>query len=169
MAHSHNTESSLDPLMALEEPLENYKERLGMDYMAVRSDSFALYKAFKEEVEKMGWIYNERFTEFNEEKVSLYDCMYFSYDFDFMEGEPVFAISNTRQKSFQLPEQWYSALNAAQKMIEANRHKVSVVLNEDYTAVIDTKTKKVRVGCQEFGFDKVLEVANTIRKQTKTK
>ena len=142
---------------------------MGKDYVAVRSTSFALYKAFKEECEKLGWIYNERFTPFKEDTwlARGLDCMYFSYDFDDMEGQPAFSFSNTGQKSFALPEQWYQALNSVKEMLKANKHKFSVVLNEDYTAVVDTKKKLVRVGCQEFEFDRVLELANVIKQKTK--
>ena len=148
---------------------EDTSQIIGKQYLSVRTDSFALYKAFKEECEKLGWIYNERFTPFEEYRSTINDCMYFSYDFDDMEGQPSFAFSNTRLQTYQLPQQWYQALESAKSLINANRHLYAVELNEDYTAVIDTKTKKVRVGCQEFGFDRVLEVAKQINKQTKTK
>jgi hypothetical protein len=137
---------------------------MGIDYMAVKSDSFALYKAFKEECEKLGWKYNEKFSEFTHERALVRDlnCMYFSYDFDYMQGEPAFSLSYTSLKSFQLPQQWYQALKCAKDMLEVGRNTVQ--LNEDYTARVDAKRKVVTVGCQEFSFDKVLELAKIINK-----
>jgi hypothetical protein len=89
--------------------------------------------------------------------------MYFSFDFDAMEGQPAFALSCTSLPHFELPREWNEALTAARKMLDANRHLYSVELNEDYTAVVDTKKRIVRVGCQEFPFSKIQEVAKIIR------
>jgi hypothetical protein len=145
---------------------EDTNQIIGKQYLAVRTDSFSLYKAFKEECEKLGWIYNERFTEFTEERSQRNDCMYFSFDFDDMEGQPAFALSNTRLQTYQLPQQWYQALEAAKSLINANRHLYAVELNEDYTAVVDIKRKTVRVGCQEFPMDKVMQIVDIFKKQT---
>lgn len=147
---------------------EDTSQIIGKQYLSVRTDSFALYKAFKEECEKLGWIYNERFTEFTEERSQRNDCMYFSFEFDDMEGQPAFALSNTRLQTYQLPQQWYQALKAAKSLIDANRHLYAVELNDDYTAVVDTKRRVIRVGCQEFSFGKVLEITNIINKNSKT-
>jgi hypothetical protein len=143
---------------------EDTSHIIGKQYLSVRTDSFTLYKAFKEECEKLGWIYNERFTEFTEERSQRNDCMYFSFEFDDMEGQPAFALSNTRLKTFQLPQQWYQALDAAKNLMQANRHLYTVELNDEWKAIVDTKKKLVRVGCEQFKFDKVLELANVIKK-----
>lgn len=150
--------------------LEDRSQKIGKDYLAVKTDSWHLMKAFKEACEEIGWRYNHSFTKFTEEKfkddyaISQGRCMYFSFDFDAMEGQPAFALSCTSLLSYTLPIQWNEALAAAKKMLDANRHLYSVELNEDYTAVVDTKKRIVRVGCQDFSFDKVLEIANIINK-----
>lgn len=147
--------------------IEDHRQTIGKDYLAVRTDSFALYKAFKEECEKLGWIYNERFTPFEEYRSTINDCMYFSFEFDDMEGQPSFAFSNTSLQAYQLPQQWYQALEAAKNLMNENRHLHTLELNEDYKAVVDTKKKVVRVGCQEIAFSKVLTIANIINNKLK--
>ena len=57
------------------------------------------------------------------------------------------------------------AIRAAKNMLEHHRYMFSVELNEDYTAVVDIKQKTVRVGCQEFPMDKVLQIVDIFKKQ----
>lgn len=148
---------------------EDTRQKLGVDYLAIKTNSWHLIKAFKEAVEEMGWKYNTRFTAFTQEKFDNMNdedrCLYFSFDFDDMEGIPAFSLSHSVLLAYSIPIQWNEALTAARKMREANLHLYSVELNEDYTAVVDTKKKTVRVGCQDFSFNKVLEIANIINKQ----
>ena len=40
----------------------------------------------------------------------------------------------------------------------------AIKLNDEYTATIDVKSAIVEVGCQEISFDKVLELADTIKR-----
>lgn len=149
--------------------LEDTRQKLGMDYLAIKSNSWHLIKAFKEAAEEMGWRYNTDFTSFTQEKFesegtsSTSRCLYFSFDFGEMEGIPAFALSNTDLDHFELPKDWNRAVVAAKQMILENKpylHRVE--LNEDYTAVVDIKKRVVRVGCQEFSFDKVQEIAKII-------
>jgi hypothetical protein len=80
----------------------------------VTAKHFSLYKAFKEEAEKLGWTYNYDFTPFTEAKFeSLLEdesdrqCLYFSYEFGNCEGKPAFAFSNSNlaiclERNFQI-------------------------------------------------------------------
>lgn len=130
-------------------------------FMAVTANHFSLYEAFKKEVEKIGWTYNLDFTDFKQN--SGHDCLYFSFEFGGMKGEPAFALSNTGESKFQLECQFEEALNCAKRLIKRIR---AFELNENYTAIISMKDETVTVGCQEFSFDKVLELAKLINKTT---
>ena len=149
--------------------IEDTRRHLGKDYIAIKTDSWPLMKAFKEECETLGWQYNSGFTKFSQERFAEWlddnGCMYFSYDFSNMEGRPAFALSSSQLPSYQLPEDWSMAIRAAKNMLEHHRYMFSVELNEDYTAVVDIKQKLVRVGCQEFPMEKVLQIVDIFKKQ----
>ena len=149
--------------------IEDTRQHLGKDYIAIKTDSWPLMKAFKEECEALGWQYNHSFTKFSaDEYARMMDdncCMYFSYDFEDMEGKPAFALSSSQLLSYKLPENWSMAILAAKNMLDHHRYTYSVELNEDYTAVVDTKKETVRVGCQEFPFRKIFEITNLIQLQ----
>ena len=70
--------------------IEDTRQHLGKDYIAIKTDSWPLMKAFKEECEALGWQYNHSFTKFSQERFAEWmddnGCMYFSYDFEDMEG-----------------------------------------------------------------------------------
>ena len=148
---------------------EDTRQHLGKDYIAIKTDSWPLMKAFKEECEALGWQYNHSFTKFSADEYArrMDDncCMYFSYDFEDMEGRPAFALSSSQLLSYKLPENWSMAILAAKNMLDHHRYTYSVELNEDYTAVVDTKKETVRVGCQEFPFRKIFEITNLIQLQ----
>ena len=149
--------------------IEDTRRHLGKDYLSIKTEDWHLMKAFKEAVEEMGWQYNHSFTKFSQERFDeLMDdngCIFFSYDFGDMEGRPAFALSSSQLPSYKLPEDWSMAIRAAKNMLEHHRYMFSVELNEDYTAVVDIKQKTVRVGCQEFSIDKVLQIADIFKKQ----
>jgi len=154
--------------------IEDTRQHLGKDYLSIKTEDWYLMKAFKEAVEEMGWRYNHSFTKFSQEGFAerTHDsgCMYFSYDFEDMEGRPAFALSSSQLPSYKLPEDWSMAIRAAKSMLDQHRYMFSIELNEDYTAVVDMKKRIVKVGCQEIAFSKVLEVAEIIReKQFKNK
>lgn len=150
--------------------IEDTRQQLGKDYIAIKTRDWHLMKAFKEAVEEMGWQYNFGFTKFSQERfaewMDNHGCMYFSYDFEDMEGKPAFALSSSQLPSYKLPENWSTALRAAKSMLDHHRYTYSVELNEDYTAVVDVKQRTVRVGCQEFSMDKVLQIVDIFKKQT---
>ena len=150
--------------------IEDTRQHLGKDYIAIKTDSWPLMKAFKEECETLGWLYNSCFTMFSQERfvewLDNHGCMYFSYDFEDMEGKPAFALSSSQLPAYQLPQDWRPALRAAKSMLDQHRYMFSVELNKDYTAVVDIKQRTVRVGCQEFPMDKVLQIADIFKKQT---
>ena len=150
--------------------IEDTRRHLGKDYLSIKTEDWHLMKAFKEAVEEMGWQYNHSFTKFSQERFDEWmddnGCMYFSYDFSNMEGRPAFALSSSQLPSYKLPEDWSMAIRAAKNMLEHHRYMFSVELNEDYTAVVDIKQKLVRVGCQEFPMEKVLQIVDIFKKQT---
>lgn len=81
----------------------------------VKSDSFPLYKAFKEECEKIGWKYNHGFTPFEEEQMSYTKCMFFTNNWGGMPTGPMFAFSNSTKNTFQLETQYGEALAFAKE------------------------------------------------------
>jgi hypothetical protein len=153
--------------------IEDITQHLGKDYLSIKTESWSLMKAFKEECEALGWKYNHSFTKFSAERfaewMDRHGCIYFSYDFEDMEGRPAFALSSSQLPSYQLPEDWSMAIRAAKNMLDQHRYMYSVELNEDYTAVVDIKHKTVRVGCQEFPMDKVLQIVDIFKKQNQYK
>jgi spore coat polysaccharide biosynthesis protein SpsF (cytidylyltransferase family) len=149
--------------------IEDTKQHLGKDYLSIKTEDWHLMKAFKEACEEMGWQYNSGFTKFSQERfvewIDNNGCMYFSYDFEDMEGKPAFALSSSQLPAYLLPQDWKQALRAAKAMLDQHRYMFSVELNEDYTAVVDIKKRTVRVGCQEFSMDKVLQIVDIFKKQ----
>ena len=149
--------------------IEDTRQHLGKDYLSIKTDSWPLMRAFKEECEALGWKYNHSFTKFSQERFAEWinnnGCMYFSYDFEDMEGKSAFALSSSQLPSYQLPEDWSMAIRAAKNMLDQHRYMFSVELNEDYTAVVDIKKRTVRVGCQEFPMDKVMQIVDIFKKQ----
>lgn len=136
--------------------------------MAVTSNHFSLYQAFKTEVEKLGWIYNEKFKPFKPH-ASIHDCMYFSFDFTYMQGQPAFSLSCTSDKTFQLESEFGQALEMAKQIIDSYYIK-TIKLNDLYLADIDPKDKTVTVYEEQFGyplgerfsFDKIRELTDLI-------
>jgi hypothetical protein len=136
--------------------------------MAVTSNHFSLYEAFKKEAEKLGWIYNDQFKPFKPH-TSIHDCMYFSFNFTYMLGQPAFALSSTSEKTFQLESEFGQALQMAKQIIDSYSIK-TVKLNDLYLADIDPKEKTVTVYEEQFGyplgeqfsFDKIRELTDLI-------
>jgi hypothetical protein len=133
--------------------------------VAVTADHFSLYEAFKKEAESLGWTYNSDFVPFSKTRIGLCNCMYFSFDFGNMQGQPAFAFSNTADKPFKLESQFAEALQMAKQLIESYSIK-TVKLNDLFLADIDPKSKTVTVYEEQFGyplgerfsFDKIREL-----------
>ena len=139
--------------------------------MAVTADHFSLYEAFKTEVEKLGWIYNEKFKPFKPH-ASIHDCMYFGFNFTYMQGQPAFSLSSTSEKTFQLESEFGQALQMAKQLIDSYYNSIkSVKLNDLYIADIDPKQKTVTIYEKQFGkhygeqfsFDKIRELTDLIQ------
>lgn len=125
--------------------------------MAVTANHFSLYEAFKKEVEKLGWTYDSEFVEFSENTFGR-NCMYFSFDFGAMKGQPAFALSNTGQAMYELESEFQQALDQAKDLIQTRSFK----LNDYYTAKINVADKTVTVGYEDFSFEKVRELTDLI-------
>jgi len=136
--------------------------------MAVTADHFSLYEAFKKEAEKLGWIYNDQFKPFKPH-TSIHDCMYFSFNFTYMQGQPAFALSCTTEKTFQLESEFGQALVMAKQIIDSYSIK-TFKLNDLFLADVDPKSKTVTVYEKQFGiqygerfsFDKIRELTDLI-------
>lgn len=82
------------------------------------------------------------------------------------ETYPYFSFDSSRQAVVGRPFSFSPRKEISlEEMIQHLTLKVfSLPLNGQYTAVLDTKSKVVMVGCQEIGFNKVLELAELIKK-----
>ena len=97
-----------------------------MENFAVKSESFALYEAFKKDVEKIGWKYCSQFNEFKEHNSRDIDCLYFSNMFippygDICSGVALFSFAdshNWRGAKFSLETQYGEALAFAKAVWE---------------------------------------------------
>lgn len=86
---------------------------------AVVSKRFSLYKAFREEVEKFGWKWNEKFNPFTEEKRKDMNCLFFSTHW-YRDGIPMFSFSNytNDRKVFDLDGEFEEALEYAESLVK---------------------------------------------------
>ena len=84
----------------------------------VKSDRFSLLKAFKEEAEKLGYVYNKLFTEFAEETHPPTSGLYFSTGFKGYADTPAFSLSNCSKNVYVLPQQFDEALAHAKQTID---------------------------------------------------
>jgi len=66
-----------------------------MENFAVKSNSFALYEAFKKDVEAIGWKYNENFTPFSKEQSEYNNCLFFADKWDGEQFPCSFSLSNS--------------------------------------------------------------------------
>lgn len=88
---------------------------------AIKSKYFSLYQAFREEAEKIGWVYNEEFNMFRESIMECSDCLFFSTNWKFCGWNPMFSFSNSDLNVFQLPEQWDEAVGHMRDVFNAGR------------------------------------------------
>jgi hypothetical protein len=117
---------------------------------AVTANHFSLYEAFKKEAESLGWIYHSDFVPFSSIRLGLCNCLYFSFEFGNMEGQPAFSLSSTSEKTFQLESEFAEALEMAKQIIESYSIK-TIKLNDLFLADINSKDKTVTVYEQQFG------------------
>lgn len=98
----------------------------------VKSDNFSLLRAFKEECEKIGWKYDERFMVFSDRNVGprfsgkITSGLYF----DSSEGKPWFSLSNDYDNVYTLPQNWNLALKQAKKIFDDIGKVVEITEND---------------------------------------
>ncbi len=116
----------------------------------IHKTSFALLTAAKVKAEEFGWKYVQSFTEFSRENAKMWEYLFFCNDWshagkDYPRGMSLTNASGVHKK-LSLPQDWDEFC----KLIEENAilTKLSVKLNDDYTAEVTKKS--VKVGCQTF-------------------
>lgn len=84
----------------------------------VKSKSFPLYEAFRKECEKLGWIYNTKFTDFTEKESGICNCLFFSTGW-YRSDDNKFAFSNSHSDlpNFNLETEWMEAIKHAKNLI----------------------------------------------------
>ena len=92
---------------------------------AVKSDSFALYEAFKKECEAIGWKYNHEFTRFDRSQMGGRTMLYFSTNWSNDDGSG-FAFSHPAdtKQIFDLGSQFSEALAYAKKVFEEHLKEI---------------------------------------------
>lgn len=105
--------------------MKKFKNEFG-----VVSDSEALLKAFKEEVEKLGWTYDPTFTLWNDINLTKYKCLYFANNRCSDElKQNHFSISSPYKNTQYLPQDWNRALELAAELEEEIPEYVEAVRN----------------------------------------
>jgi hypothetical protein len=118
---------------------------------SVQSKYFSIYKAFVEELEAIGYTWNEEFNPNNLITFSRTSCIFVSNDWGGSRPKPQMSFSNPSNTSsiFKLDEGSFDeAVKFAKSEFERVYSKTTVKLNSDYTA--EVYTDKIVVGCQEF-------------------
>jgi hypothetical protein len=133
------------------------------NYLVIKSDSFPLYKAFKEECEKIGWKFNEKYNPFDEETAFGRE-LWLGNRMTFMDGTPSFAFGKTDcRPDYYLGHGFSDALMAAKDLYKRLIGKSELKLNSEYTARLDFETETVHVGCQKVPFSKVAQLMDLIK------
>lgn len=84
-----------------------------MEGFAIKSKHFSLLRAFKEEAEKLGWVYNSKFADWKELTITETTCLYFADNWNGINTAPSMALSNASiGKIYELPLEWNAALGA---------------------------------------------------------
>jgi hypothetical protein len=96
---------------------------------SIKSEHFSLYQAFREEAEKVGWIYNTDFNEFMESKMDACNCLFFCTEWKHKGRDPRFAFSNSSTRVFHLPEQWNEALEYMTKAYNPENQSSKLTLS----------------------------------------
>ena len=117
---------------------------------AVRSKHFSIYKAFKEEMEAIGYTWNDEFNPFSRSRFEDTTCVYVSNTWKHRPTKPQMSFSNPSLDCtlFNLDGQFDLALEHAKKEFERAKgpHPITVKLNDSYEAVVHDEG--VVVGCQ---------------------
>jgi hypothetical protein len=106
--------------------IQNYMTK----YFAIKSKYFSLYKAFREEAEKAGWQYNDKFNAFEEDKAESCSCLFFHLDWNREGRNPMFSFSNHSEIVFELETQWDIAIVHMTQVFESGlpKQKLSISL-----------------------------------------
>jgi hypothetical protein len=96
---------------------------------SVKSKYFSLYRAFKEEAEKVGWTYNSGFNVFEPETMDFSDCLFFHAHWHHAGRNPLFSFSNSETNVFQLPEQWDVAIEHLIAVFNGGDQKEKLVIS----------------------------------------
>lgn len=98
---------------------------------AIKSNHFSLYKAFREEAEKAGWVHNSGFNPFTEEKSQWCNCLFFCPDW-LGDNRAMFSFSNSNENVFCLPDQWDEAIEHMKAVIKGvlPKEKITVSLKD---------------------------------------
>jgi hypothetical protein len=97
---------------------------------AVKAKCFSLYEAFKKEAEKIGWDYNQAFSEFESERMDFCNCLWFAATWD-KDNDFLFSFSNAGFSShaFELPKQWDEAIDYMGKLFELGKPKGKLTIS----------------------------------------
>jgi hypothetical protein len=113
---------------------KRFKDKINSNYMnkcfSIQSKYFSLYQAFREEAEKVGWVYNHGINLFEVEKMEYSNCLFFHTHWRHEGREPMFSFSNSETNVFRLPEQWSEAVEHMKKVFnhESPKEKLSISL-----------------------------------------
>jgi hypothetical protein len=120
---------------------------------SVQSKYFSIYKAFVEELEAIGYTWNEEFNPNNLITFSRTSCIFVSNDWGGSKPKPQMSFSNPSNTNpiFKLDE---GSFDEAVKFAKSEFERatvpapIKVKLNREYTA--DVYGDKIVVGCQTF-------------------
>lgn len=134
---------------------------------AVRSKHFSIYKAFKEEMEAIGYAWNAEFNPFNRNRFKETTCIYVGNAWHYRPTKPQMSFSNPGSTTplFNLDGQFDLALGHAKRELEKAKasQAVTVELNDSYEAIVHDD--KVTVGCQTFSADSIQKLFDAAKKK----
>lgn len=96
---------------------------------AVTSQYFSLYQAFREEAEKLGWVYHTELNPFIEEKMQSCSCLFFSNNWQSNEHDPRFSFSNHSGVVFDLSREWNEAICYLRYALEGSQPKKKLYIS----------------------------------------
>lgn len=133
---------------------------------AVRSKHFSIYKAFKEEMEAIGYAWNDKFNSFDRSRFEDTTCVYVGNTWQYLPTKPQMSFSNPsgRTPLFNLDGQFDLALEHAKKELEKVKasQAITVELNDSYEAIVHDNI--VTVGCQTISADSIQKLFDAAKK-----